>query len=54
MEQLINEVREAKQCLLAGAYELAYEKMQNIDDELTLREIKKEPECTATQQQLFL
>ena len=41
MEQLIYEVREAKQCLLAGNYELAYEKMQNIDDELTLREIKK-------------
>lgn len=35
LENIIAEVREAKQCLLAGQYETSYEKMQNVDDELT-------------------
>ena len=35
LEKIIEEVREAKQCLLAGQYEMSYEKMQNVDDELT-------------------
>ena len=35
LEKIIAEVREAKQCLLAGQYEMSYEKMQNVDDELT-------------------
>lgn len=41
MEQIIAELREAKACLLAGAYELCYEKLQNVDDELVMAEIKK-------------
>lgn len=47
MESIIAEVRNAKQCLLAGNYELAYTMMQNVDDELTTIEIKKS-DCTAT------
>lgn len=43
MEALIQEARELKQCLLAGYYERAYELAQNIDDELTTQELKKEP-----------
>lgn len=42
MEELIYEARELKQCLLAGYYERAYELAQNIDDEITSMEIKKE------------
>ena len=41
MDSLIPEVRELKQCLIAGLYERAYELAQNIDDELTTREIKR-------------
>lgn len=54
MEEIIAEVRNAKYCLLAGNYELAYAMMQNIDDELTTREIAfyefldKKSDCTAT------
>lgn len=54
MEQIIAEVRNAKQCLLAGNYEQAYVMMQNVDDELTAREIafyefiNKKSDCTAT------
>ena len=43
MESIITEVRNAKASLLAGNYELAYEMMQNVDDQLTLMAIKKEP-----------
>ena len=42
MEGIIAEVRELKQCLLAGYYERAYELAQNIDDEVTTMEIKRE------------
>lgn len=42
MESIIAEVRNAKQCLLAGDYEHAFEMMQNVDDELTTLELKKE------------
>lgn len=42
MKNIIAEVREAKNCLLAGNYELAYTLMQNVDDELTTIELKKE------------
>lgn len=42
MEELIPEIRELKNCLRAGWYERAYELAQNIDDELTTMEIKKE------------
>lgn len=54
MESIIAEVRNAKQALLAGNYELAYTMMQNVDDELTQRElayiefINKKSDCTAT------
>ena len=41
MEELIYEVRDAKNCLLSGAYELCFEKLQNIEDELVMVEIKK-------------
>lgn len=46
MEQLIQEIRELKNCLKTGYYERAYELAQNIDDELTTAEIKKEPTNT--------
>ena len=39
MEEIIKEVRDAKRYLLTGLYEEAYVCMQNIDDELTKREI---------------
>ena len=42
MEKIIEEVRNAKRCLLVGNYELAYEMLQNVDDELTTMVIKKE------------
>ena len=35
MENIIAEIRQAKECLKTGNYELAYEMMQNADDELT-------------------
>ena len=38
---LIAETREAKECLKAGAYEMAYEKIQNLEDELVWREIQR-------------
>jgi hypothetical protein len=41
VKELIIEVRTLKNCLKAGLYEKAYECAQNIDDELTTREIKK-------------
>lgn len=41
MKKLIIEVRTLKNCLKAGLYERAYECAQNIDDELTTMEIKK-------------
>ena len=41
MESLIMETRELKNCLRAGYYERAYELAQNIDDELTTMELKK-------------
>ncbi len=41
MKELIIEVRTLKNCLKAGLYERAYECAQNIDDELTTMEIKK-------------
>ena len=40
MDKLIYEVRNAKEELKAGRYEKVYEMLQNIDDELTWREIK--------------
>lgn len=48
MEGLIAEARELKQCLLAGYYERAYELAQNIDDELTTMEIKKDQSKATT------
>ena len=42
MEGLILEVRELKNCLRTGYYERAYELAQNIEDELTTIEIKKD------------
>lgn len=41
MEGLISEIRELKDCLKVGMYEKAYELAQNIDDELTTIELKK-------------
>ena len=41
MEKIIFEIRELKQCLLAGFYERAFELAQNVDDELTTIELKK-------------
>jgi len=41
MEGLIAEMRELKDCLKAGYYERAYELAQNVDDELTMYEIKQ-------------
>ena len=52
MEQLIAEVREAKACLLSGAYEMCFEKLQNIDDELVTMEIKKERASATTHNKL--
>ena len=43
MEKIIEEVRNAKRYLLTGQYELAFVAIQNVDDELTTRELKKEP-----------
>lgn len=40
MENIIAEIRQAKECLKTGNYELAYEMMQNADDELTRRELE--------------
>lgn len=37
---LINETKETRDCLLAGAYELAYQHTQNLEDELTTMAIK--------------
>lgn len=37
---LINETKETRDCLLAGAYELAYQHAQNLEDELTTMAIK--------------
>ena len=48
MGGLIEEVRELKQCLLTGLYERAYEMAQNIDDELTTMEIKKDQSIATT------
>lgn len=41
MKDLIIEARTLKNCLKTGLYEQAYECAQNIDDELTTMEIKK-------------
>ena len=41
MESLIAEIRNAKEELKAGRYDEAYVMLQNVDDELTSREIKK-------------
>lgn len=38
---LIAETREAKECLKAGAYEMAYEKIQNLEDDLVWKEIQR-------------
>lgn len=42
MEGIIAELRELKDCLKVGMYERAYELAQNIDDEITTIEIKKD------------
>ena len=42
MDGLIAEIRELKDCLRTGLVERAYELAQNIDDELTTMEIKKD------------
>lgn len=42
MEKIIAEIRELKNCLKTGFYERAYELAQNVDDELTTAEIKKD------------
>lgn len=41
MENIIAEIRNAKEELKAGRYDEAYVMLQNVDDELTSREIKK-------------
>lgn len=38
---LIDEAKKIKYCLVAGAYEMAYEHTQNLEDELTTVAIKE-------------
>lgn len=40
MEKVIDKVRSIKYCILTGAYELAYEKIQDLEDALTTMAIK--------------
>ena len=49
---LINEAKQVKNCILSGANEIGYERIQNIEDELTtilLKEIKRQKEKASTQ-----
>ena len=39
---IISEARELKECIKAGFYERAYELAQNIDDELTSMELRRQ------------
>lgn len=42
MSNIISEARELKECIKAGFYERAYELAQNIDDELTSMELRRQ------------
>lgn len=42
LEPLVRETQEAQNCLKTGAYEMAYEKLLNIEAELIRRELEQQ------------